>query len=103
MTTQSLRVDGFIGTLRIKDPLFLVKGNDSIYGRLDIGVIGKGADGDYGIRVDHLSDVSIIPEFDDLVSLSWRKRVTQADEDASSQKAKESEPFDQGDHCSTIQ
>ena len=30
------------------------------------------ADGDYGIRVDHLSDVFFIPEFDDLVPSSWR-------------------------------
>ncbi|KAJ6118364.1 hypothetical protein N7471_013831 [Penicillium samsonianum] len=61
------------------------------------------ADGDYGIRVDHLSDVWFIPEFDDLVPFSWRKRVTQADENASSWKAKGSEHFDQGDYRSAIQ
>ncbi|KAJ5502157.1 hypothetical protein N7463_005031 [Penicillium fimorum] len=60
------------------------------------------ADGDYGIRVDHLSDVWFVPEFDDLVPLSWRKRVTQADEDASYWKMKGSEHFSQGDYRSAI-
>ncbi|KAJ5364437.1 uncharacterized protein N7496_010150 [Penicillium cataractarum] len=61
------------------------------------------ADGDYGIRVDHLSDVRFIPEFDELVPLCWRKRVTQADENASFWKAKGNEHFNQGDHQSAIQ
>lgn len=61
------------------------------------------ADGDYGIRVDHLSDVSFIPEFDDLVPLPWRKRVTQADGNASSWKEKGSEHFEKGDYHSAIQ
>ncbi|OQE24015.1 hypothetical protein PENFLA_c010G09886 [Penicillium flavigenum] len=61
------------------------------------------ADGDYGIRVDHLSDVWFIPEFDDLVPLSWRKRVTQADGNASSWKEKGSEHFEKGDYHSAIQ
>ncbi|KAF3391247.1 hypothetical protein F1880_007849 [Penicillium rolfsii] len=61
------------------------------------------ADGDYGIRVDHLSDVWFIPEFDDLVPLSWRKRVTQSDESASSWKEKGNNYFDQRDYISAIQ
>jgi hypothetical protein len=61
------------------------------------------ADGDNGIRVDHLSDVRFIPEFDDLVPLSWKKRVTQADETASFWKAKGNEHFDQEDYKSAIQ
>ena len=61
------------------------------------------ADGDYGIRVDHLSDVSFIPEFGDLVPLPWRARVTQADDDSSSWKTKGSEHFHQGDYRSAIQ
>lgn len=61
------------------------------------------ADGDYGIRVDHLSDVWFVPKFDDLVPLFWRKRVTQSDEDASSWKEKGSEHFGQGDYRSAIQ
>lgn len=61
------------------------------------------ADGDYGIRVDHLSDVWFIPEFDDLVPLPWRSRVMQVEEGASSWKAKGNEHFDQGDHRSAIQ
>lgn len=61
------------------------------------------ADGDYGIRVDHLSDILFIPEFDDLVPLSWRGHVTQADMNASSWKAKGSEHFNQGDFRSAIQ
>ncbi|OQD61514.1 hypothetical protein PENPOL_c016G08758 [Penicillium polonicum] len=60
------------------------------------------ADGDYGIRVDHLSDVWFVPEFDDLVPLSWRKRVTQSDESAFSWKEKGSEHFNQGDYRSAI-
>lgn len=56
------------------------------------------ADGDYGIRVDHLSDVWFVPEFDDLVPLHWRKRVTQSDENASSWKVKGSEHFGKGDY-----
>lgn len=51
------------------------------------------ADGDYGIRVDHLSDVLFIPEFD----------VTQAEENAFSWKAKGSEHFNQNDFRSAIQ
>ncbi|PLN80224.1 hypothetical protein BDW42DRAFT_116132 [Aspergillus taichungensis] len=61
------------------------------------------ADGDYGIRVDHLSDVSFIPEFGDLVPLLWRTRVTQADENSSSWKTKGSEHFHEGDYRSAIQ
>ncbi|KAJ5811052.1 hypothetical protein N7447_010568 [Penicillium robsamsonii] len=60
------------------------------------------ADGDYGIRVDHLSDVCFVPELDDLVPLSWRKCVTQADENASYWKTKGSEHFYQGDYRSAI-
>jgi hypothetical protein len=60
------------------------------------------ADGDYGIRVDHLSDVWFVPDFDELVPLSWRERVTQIDESASSWKVKASEHFNQGDYRSAI-
>ncbi|KAJ5542819.1 hypothetical protein N7535_005243 [Penicillium sp. DV-2018c] len=61
------------------------------------------ADGNYGIRVDHLSDFRFIPEFDELVPLSWRKRVTEADVDASYWKAKGNEHFGQGNYRSAIQ
>lgn len=61
------------------------------------------ADGDYGIRVDHLSDVMFIPEFDDLVPLLWRKRVTQADESASFWKEKGNEHFAREDYKLAIQ
>lgn len=61
------------------------------------------ADGDYGIRVDHLSDVWFVPEFDDLVPLSWRESVTGSDENATSWKVKGSEHFSQGDYRSAIQ
>ncbi|OKO90643.1 hypothetical protein PENSUB_13360 [Penicillium subrubescens] len=61
------------------------------------------ADGDYGIRVDHLSDVRFIPEFDDLVPLSWRKRITQADESAPFWKEKGNENFTRGDYKSAVQ
>ena len=61
------------------------------------------ADGDYGIRVDHLSDVFFIPEFDDLVPSSWRGHVTQDEENALSWKAKGSKHFNQNDFRSAIQ
>lgn len=61
------------------------------------------ADGDYGIRVDHLSDVRFIPDYDDLVPLSWRRRVTQADEDASFWKVKGNEHFAQDNFKLAIQ
>jgi hypothetical protein len=61
------------------------------------------ADGDYGIRVDHLSDVMFIPEFDNLVPLSWRKRVTQADQNASYWKEKGSEHFPKENYHLAIQ
>lgn len=32
------------------------------------------ADGDYGLRVDHLSDIRLIPEHDPLVPSVWRTR-----------------------------
>jgi hypothetical protein len=32
------------------------------------------ADGDYGLRVDHLSDIRLIPEHDPLVPSVWRSR-----------------------------
>lgn len=31
------------------------------------------SDGDYGIRVDHLSDIMFIPKFDKLVPSLWRR------------------------------
>jgi hypothetical protein len=61
------------------------------------------ADGDYGIRVDHLSDVLFIPEFDDLVPSPWRKHVTQAEENASFWKGKGTESFEKSDYRSAIQ
>lgn len=61
------------------------------------------ADGDYGIRVDHLSDVLFIPYFDEMVPSSWRIHVTQAGEDASSWKAKGSEHFNHDEFRSAIQ
>lgn len=60
-------------------------------------------DGEYGIRVDHPSDVSFVPQFDDLVPLSWRDRVSDADEDAFSWKMEGSEYFNQNDFRSAIQ
>lgn len=53
------------------------------------------ADGDYGLRVDHLSDVRFIPEFDDLVPLCWRKRVTEDDDSSNYWKLRGNEHFEQ--------
>jgi len=37
------------------------------------------ADGNYTIRVDHLSDIVFLPEFDERVPLAWRSRTSAAD------------------------
>ena len=60
------------------------------------------ADGDYGIRVDHLSDVRFLPAYDDLVPLSWRERVTEEDLTANDWKTTGNHLFKQGNYLQAI-
>jgi hypothetical protein len=39
------------------------------------------ADGDFGIRVDHISNIILIPGFDERIPLSWRARIISVEED----------------------
>lgn len=34
------------------------------------------SDGNYGIRVDHLSDIVFLPEYESLIPSTWRPRTT---------------------------
>lgn len=61
------------------------------------------ADGDLGIRVDHPSDIMFVPEFDELIPLSWRKGSIKGDEDSSFWKAKGNDHFKHGEYWSAIQ
>ncbi|KAJ5698294.1 hypothetical protein N7462_000299 [Penicillium macrosclerotiorum] len=48
---------------------------------------------DYGLRVDHLSDIRFLPEFDNLVPLWWRDSIDSATVSATSWKEKGNEYF----------
>ncbi|KAJ5324338.1 hypothetical protein N7476_002938 [Penicillium atrosanguineum] len=61
------------------------------------------ADGDYGLRVDHLSDVRFIPEFGSLVPLSWRKRITEDGDFSNSWKMRGNDFFNQADYHLAIE
>ncbi|PLB52765.1 TPR domain protein [Aspergillus steynii IBT 23096] len=52
------------------------------------------ADGDYGLRVDHLSDIRLVPDHDPLVPASWRRRP-EHDASAHSWKTEGNEFFNQ--------
>jgi hypothetical protein len=53
------------------------------------------SDGDYGIRVDHLSDVRFIPEHDILIPLLWRRQLTENDASANYWKMKGNDFFNE--------
>ena len=61
------------------------------------------ADGDCGIRVDHLSDVRFFPAYDDLVPLSWRERVTEDDIAANDWKITGNGFFNKGSYSRAIE
>ncbi|KAJ5611683.1 hypothetical protein N7528_008788 [Penicillium herquei] len=61
------------------------------------------ADRTYGIRVDHVSDVILIPDFDERVPLAWRPQITSAEDSAASWKEKGNEFFDEDSHWLAIQ
>lgn len=53
------------------------------------------ADGDYGIRVDHLSDLVFLPGFDERVPLSWRARTSPDENSSAFWKERGNEFFEQ--------
>ncbi|KAJ5097335.1 hypothetical protein N7456_008056 [Penicillium angulare] len=61
------------------------------------------ADGNYGIRVDHLSDVNFVPKFHDLIPYSWREKVTEIDESPESWKEKGNKFFRQASYRAAIE
>ncbi|KAJ5781090.1 TPR domain protein [Penicillium paradoxum] len=61
------------------------------------------ADGGYGIRVDHFSDIMVIPEQKDLVPLAWRDRATEIELTASDWKIKGNELFQRSRYRLAIQ
>jgi hypothetical protein len=61
------------------------------------------SDGDYGIRVDHLSDVIYLPAHDKRVPKSWQKRFTEHDVSASAWKAKGNDCFNDSKYQDAIE
>ncbi|KAL5361470.1 hypothetical protein BJX96DRAFT_185299 [Aspergillus floccosus] len=61
------------------------------------------ADGDYGIRVDHVSDVIFLPECDDRIPFSWRKRIAHDDGSSSFWKERGNASFNQGNYRGALQ
>ncbi|CAG8423235.1 unnamed protein product [Penicillium salamii] len=59
-------------------------------------------DGDFSIRVDHLSDIWIVPEFDVLSPSFWRKGVTEGVENAFFWKEKGNQSSEQNDYRSAV-
>ncbi|KAK1140136.1 hypothetical protein N8T08_010613 [Aspergillus melleus] len=51
------------------------------------------ADGDFGIRVDHVSDLIFVPGFDERVPLSWRARIFPDEESSAVWKERGNEFF----------
>jgi len=58
------------GVCVVKEPYFKVMG-----------------DGDYGLRIDHVSDLIWLSETDDRVPLQWRPRISQLDKTAGEWKS----------------
>ncbi|KAL4733275.1 hypothetical protein BDV11DRAFT_210334 [Aspergillus similis] len=56
------------------------------------------ADGSYGIRVDHVSDVKFLSEHDEQIPLAWRQKVTEIDISANDWKLKGNKWFDKGSY-----
>ncbi|GAB1213361.1 hypothetical protein ATERTT37_002510 [Aspergillus terreus] len=61
------------------------------------------ADGDYGIRVDHVSDVMFLPECDDRIPLPWRTRIAHDDGSPSFWKERGNVLFNQGNYRGALQ
>lgn len=60
-------------------------------------------DGNYGLRVDHLSDIMFLPKHDSLVPLSWRPRVMEEDAPADDWKVKGNDYFNKAGYLSAIE
>lgn len=60
------------------------------------------ADGNYAIRVDHLSDIIFVPEHDPILPLSWRPKVMDADASANDWKVVGNDKFSQGKYHQAI-
>lgn len=61
------------------------------------------ADGDYGIRVDHLSDLIFVPDFDERVPLSWRARISPVEDSPAFWKERGNEFFEETRYLFAIQ
>lgn len=61
------------------------------------------ADGEPGIRVDHLSDIKFLPEHDALVPLAWRPRIMEEDITAHDWKIKGNDLFNQNSYHLAIE
>ncbi|RJE27509.1 hypothetical protein PHISCL_00095 [Aspergillus sclerotialis] len=61
------------------------------------------ADGQCGIRVDHLSDIKFLPEHDGLVPLAWRPQIMEEDITANDWKIKGNDLFNKGSYYLAIE
>lgn len=61
------------------------------------------SDGNYGLRVDHLSDVVFLPEYDKLVPKSWQQTVVQDDRSSTDWKAVGNDFFNRSKYHAAIQ
>lgn len=61
------------------------------------------SDGDYGIRVDHLSDMKLLTEHDPLLPLLWRPRLTEIDTSARFWRLKGNDYFNAGGYHLAIE
>lgn len=60
-------------------------------------------DGDCGMRVDHLSDIKFVPEFDSLVPLEWRPQIMEEDISANDWKMKGNDLFNKASYHLAIE
>lgn len=60
------------------------------------------ADGNHGIRIDHLSDVIYLPMFDKRVSDGWRSRIAELNVSASDWKTKGNHHFKKSKYSAAI-
>ena len=61
------------------------------------------ADGGYGIRVDHVSDVLWLPKADERMSLEWRPRLENIDMTATEMKNNSNDALKMGKLIKTIE
>jgi hypothetical protein len=61
------------------------------------------SDGDYGIRVDHLSDIIHLPKYDERVPNCWRPRSAEHNASASAWKTTGNEHFKESKYHAAIE